>query len=207
MRLALLASGAWDQTSLRVARRAGCRTPKLDRCRTCTRDGYLVAKLIGTRGTPVQGAYVPRRLVAPRRIVTDTVLWAGGFLYILSLMANKEIQLAGLFYALGDVTRLGIVGALGHGPASVSVLAAPFAMSLPSFMKHLAVLERTGLVRSSKVGRTRTCELSPRALTQAEQWMSTQRATWDARSDRMTAFVENLHQEQPSHVRRPRRPA
>ena len=139
--------------------------------------------------------------------MTDTVLRADGFLYILSLVANKDIQLADLFYALGDVTRLGIVGALGQGPASVSALAAPFAMALPSFMKHLAVLERTGLVRSSKVGRIRTCELSPRALTQAERWMTTQRTTWEARSDRMTVFVENLHQEQPSHVKRPRRPA
>jgi DNA-binding transcriptional ArsR family regulator len=122
-------------------------------------------------------------------------------------VANKSINLADLFYALGDATRLGIVGALGHGPASVSKLAAPFAMALPSFMKHLAVLERTGLVRSSKAGRIRTCELSPQALTQAEQWMATQRATWEARSDRMAAFVENLHQEQASHAKRTRRPS
>ncbi|MEP6501998.1 MAG: metalloregulator ArsR/SmtB family transcription factor [Betaproteobacteria bacterium] len=115
--------------------------------------------------------------------------------------------MADLFYALGDATRLGIVGALGRGPASVSTLAAPFPMALPSFLKHLAVLERIGLVRSRKVGRIRTCELSPQALTQAERWMATQRATWEARSDRMAAFVENLHQEQSSHVKRPRRPS
>lgn len=121
-------------------------------------------------------------------------------------MANKSANLADLFYALGDATRLAIVGQLGHGPAAVSTLAAPFDMALPSFMKHLAVLERTGLVRSSKAGRVRTCELSPHGLAQAEQWMAAQRATWEARSDRMAAFVENLHQEQQHHAKRQRHP-
>lgn len=110
-------------------------------------------------------------------------------------MANQIPQLPDIFYALADPTRLAIVGTLGQGPASVSALAAPFAMALPSFMKHLSILERSGVIRSSKVGRVRTCELQPKTLSQAEQWMARQRAMWEARTDRMAAFVEQLHQE------------
>jgi DNA-binding transcriptional ArsR family regulator len=100
-----------------------------------------------------------------------------------------------VFYALADPTRRAIVGVLGKGPASVSTLAAPFAMALPSFMKHLSVLERSGVIRSNKVGRVRTCELRPKALSRAERWMAEQRAMWEARTDLMSAFVEKLHQE------------
>ena len=116
-------------------------------------------------------------------------------------MANQSAVLTDVFYALSDPTRRQVVSLLGRGPESVSVLAAPFEMALPSFMKHLAVLERSGLVRSTKVGRTRTCELKPKALTQAERWIAEQRALWQARSDRMTAFAENLHQQELSHAR------
>ena len=116
-------------------------------------------------------------------------------------MANQSAVLTDTFYALADPTRRRVVNLLGRGPASVSVLAAPFAMALPSFMKHLAVLERSGLVRSTKVGRTRTCELQPKALTQAERWIAEQRALWQARSDRMAAFAETLHQEELSRDR------
>lgn len=111
-------------------------------------------------------------------------------------MANHSARLSDVFQALADPTRRDIVGALGRGPASVSALAAPFAMALPSFMKHLSVLERSGLVRSRKLGRIRTCELRPAALTSAEQWMAAQRAVWDARSDRMADFAERLHQQE-----------
>lgn len=117
-------------------------------------------------------------------------------------MANHEAQLSDVFYALADPTRRAIVHALGRGPESVSALAAPFAMALPSFMKHLFVLERSGVIRSSKVGRVRTCELAPRALSQAERWIAEQRAIWEGRSDRMARFVEKLHQEEQSRVQR-----
>lgn len=120
-------------------------------------------------------------------------------------MANKQAQLSDLFYALADPTRRAIVGVLGTGPASVSALAAPFAMALPSFMKHLGVLERSGVIRSNKLGRVRTCELRPKALSQAEQWIAGQRAVWDARTDRMSAFVEKLNQEELSHGKPERR--
>lgn len=114
-------------------------------------------------------------------------------------MANQQTRLSDVFYALADPTRRKIVGVLGSGPASVSALAAPFEMALPSFMKHLAVLERSGLIRSNKVGRVRTCELQAKALSPAEQWMAGQRAVWEARTDRLSAFAEKLHQEELSH--------
>ena len=110
-------------------------------------------------------------------------------------MANQLAPLNDVFYALADPTRRAIVGALGRGPASVSTLAAPFQMALPSLMKHLSVLERSGVIRSRKVGRVRTCELRPKALSRAEQWIASQRALWESRSDRMATFVERLHQE------------
>ena len=113
-------------------------------------------------------------------------------------MANQYAHLSEVFYALADPTRRAIVGVLGKGPASVSALAAPYAMALPSFMKHIAVLERSGVIRSNKVGRVRTCELRPKTLSHAEQWIAGQRAIWEARTDRMTAFVENLHREDTS---------
>ena len=114
---------------------------------------------------------------------------------ILSQMANKEALLSDVFYALADPTRRAIVGALGGGPASVSVLAAPYAMALPSFMKHVSVLERCGLIRSSKRGRVRTCELKPKTLSLADTWLAEQRATWEARTDRLAVFAERLHKE------------
>lgn len=124
-------------------------------------------------------------------------------------MANHRAPAARLpevFYALGDPTRLAIVGQLGRGPASVTALAAPFPMALPSFMKHLSVLERSGVIRSHKVGRVRTCELVPKALSQANGWLTEQRALWEARSDRMASFVETRHQEdltrEPEHRKR-----
>ena len=122
-------------------------------------------------------------------------------LSILSQMANRVADLSDVFYALADPTRRAIVSALGRGPESVSTLAAPFAMALPSFMKHLSVLTRSGVIRSSKSGRVRTCELVPKTLSQAERWMAKQRAMWEARTDRMAAFAETLHQETLSHAR------
>jgi DNA-binding transcriptional ArsR family regulator len=124
-------------------------------------------------------------------------------------MANKLTlaQVSEVFYALADPTRRAIVSVLGQGPGSVSALAAPFTMALPSFMKHLSVLERSGVIRSRKVGRVRTCELVPKALSPAERWMAEQRATWEARTDRLAGFAETLHRKEVSRApRNPRRP-
>ncbi len=107
-------------------------------------------------------------------------------------MANY-FPLDPVFLALGDPTRRAIVSRLGQGAASVKELAAPFAMALPSFLKHLGVLERSGLVRSHKPGRVRMCELEPATMQAAETWLAEQRAIWEARTDRLAAYVEALH--------------
>lgn len=120
-------------------------------------------------------------------------------------MANYQVPVSDVFHALADPTRCAIVAALVTGAQTVSALAAPFDMALPSFLKHVTVLERSGLIRTSKAGRTRTCELVPETLSQAEQWLAEQRAVWEARSDRMVAFVERLHQEEQAHAATKRR--
>jgi DNA-binding transcriptional ArsR family regulator len=114
-------------------------------------------------------------------------------------MANYHVTVSEVFQALADPTRCAIVCALVGGGQTVSTLAAPFDMALPSFMKHLGVLERSGLIVTRTVGRTRTCELLPDTLSQAEQWIAEQRAMWEARSDRMVEFVERLHREEQTH--------
>jgi DNA-binding transcriptional ArsR family regulator len=111
-------------------------------------------------------------------------------------MPNYTAGISEVFDALADATRCQVVATLGRGPQSVSTLAAPFHMALPSFMQHLAVLERSGVIRTRKVGRVRTCELVPRTLARAERWMAEQRAIWEGRSDRMAAFAEKLHREE-----------
>lgn len=121
-------------------------------------------------------------------------------------MANQSAALTEVFYALADPTRRAIVGTLGRGPETVSALAAPFEMALPSFLKHLSVLERCGVIRSAKRGRVRTCELVPKTLTQAERWLAEQRVLWEARSDRLARFAEKLHQEESHREPAPRRP-
>lgn len=89
------------------------------------------------------------------------------------------------FQALGDPTRRGLIERLAQGPASVSELARPFAMSLPAIHQHLAVLEACGLVASEKVGRVRTCRIEPQALSLAEQWITERRDQWERRLDRL----------------------
>ena len=113
-----------------------------------------------------------------------------------------KLSLDDVFLALGDPTRRAVVCRLGTGAASVTDLAAPFAMALPSFMKHLGVLERSGLIRTQKQGRTRICELQPATLRGVETWMADQRALWESRSDRLAHYVESLHAKEKTHGRR-----
>lgn len=93
---------------------------------------------------------------------------------------DKYQSLDAVFTALGDPTRRAVVSQLGLGVASVSELAGPHKMALPSFMKHLRVLERAGVIRSSKRGRTRTCSLLPVALIGVEAWLAEQRMIGEA---------------------------
>jgi DNA-binding transcriptional ArsR family regulator len=104
-------------------------------------------------------------------------------------MLNSQPQLDLVFQALSDPTRRAIVERLGRGPASVSQLAEPFAMSLPAVLQHVAVLETSGLVRSEKVGRVRTCRIERATLSTAETWIRERRATWERRLDRLGAVL------------------
>ena len=100
-------------------------------------------------------------------------------------MLNSQPGLDLVFQALSDPTRRAIVERLDRGPASVSELAQPFAMSLPAVLQHLAVLETSGLVQSEKVGRVRTCRIDDRALSAAGRWIQERRTTWERRLDRL----------------------
>ncbi|MBY0611892.1 MAG: metalloregulator ArsR/SmtB family transcription factor [Beijerinckiaceae bacterium] len=96
------------------------------------------------------------------------------------------------FQALGDPTRRAIVERLSQGPASVSELAAPFEMALPSFLQHLKVLEGRGLIRTVKNGRVRRCEIIPEPFDAATRWLEDQRTLWSARLDRLDAYLTTL---------------
>jgi DNA-binding transcriptional ArsR family regulator len=106
-------------------------------------------------------------------------------------MENYQSPLDAAFHALADPTRRAVVSRLIRGPAPVTELARPFEMGLPSFMKHLRVLERDGLIASEKVGRVRTCRLNAERLAAAESWLAEQRRLWQARTDRLADYVEN----------------
>jgi len=104
-------------------------------------------------------------------------------------MEQYQTQLDGIFQALADPTRRAVVGRLGRGPASVGELAAPFEMALPSFMKHIHVLEGAGLIRTRKAGRVRTCTIDRTRLAAVDGWLDEQRAIWEGRTDRLEQFV------------------
>lgn len=94
-----------------------------------------------------------------------------------------------MFKALADPSRRVIVERLSRGSASVSELAEPLAMSLPAVVQHLQILEESGLVRSEKVGRVRTCRIEPQALSLAEQWIAERRMNWERRLDRLGDYL------------------
>jgi DNA-binding transcriptional ArsR family regulator len=100
-------------------------------------------------------------------------------------MLNQQAALDLVFQALADPGRRAMVERLSRGPASVSELARPLAMTMPAVMQHLRMLEASGLVRSEKSGRVRTCRIEPAALSQAEQWINARRAVWERRLDRL----------------------
>ena len=106
-------------------------------------------------------------------------------------MENYASVLDRTFYTLSDPTRRAVLNRLMQGPAPVKELAAPFHMGLPSFMKHLKVLEESDLIRSEKAGRVRTCYVKAEPLAAAESWLSEQRALWEARIDNLANYVEN----------------
>jgi DNA-binding transcriptional ArsR family regulator len=101
---------------------------------------------------------------------------------------NHSLDL--MYAALSDGSRRTMVDRLSRGPATVKQLAEPLTMSLPAVLQHLRVLEESGLVRSEKVGRVRTCRLQPAALQAAEQWIADRRAGWVANLDRLEQLLQ-----------------
>ncbi len=110
-------------------------------------------------------------------------------------MAKHDPDLSRLFHALSDPTRRSILTRLAESPARVTDLAGPTGYTLPTVMRHLSVLEESGLIATSKDGRSRTCALVPEALNPARNWLDEQRAIWEGRLDRLDAFVMNAVKE------------
>lgn len=110
-------------------------------------------------------------------------------------MPNSRLSIAQTFVALADPTRRAVVEALSEGPATVTELATPFKMALPSFTQHLGVLENAGLIVTKREGRSRFCSLNPTALKEAEEWMATYRRQWERHMDRYEAHLEKVKNE------------
>jgi DNA-binding transcriptional ArsR family regulator len=101
-----------------------------------------------------------------------------------------------VFYALSNATRRKVLEQLSVGPATVSELAAPFDMKLPSFVQHLSVLEQSRLVKSKKRGRVRTYEIAPERFKVLEDWLTARRQLWEARLDRFDQYVKQLKEKE-----------
>ena len=101
-----------------------------------------------------------------------------------------------VFHALSNSTRRKVLEQLCVGPATVSELAAPFDMALPSFVQHLSVLERSRLVKSKKQGRVRTYEIAPARFKVVEDWLTERRKLWEARFDRVDEYVKHLKEKE-----------
>lgn len=107
-------------------------------------------------------------------------------------MAKFSTDLDLAFSALADPTRRAIVSRLCDGPRSVSELSEPFELALPSLLKHLRVLEQSGIISSEKTGRVRTCRIEPHALHATEAWIRQHIAAWEKRLDRLEAHLARL---------------
>jgi DNA-binding transcriptional ArsR family regulator len=116
-------------------------------------------------------------------------------------IADPE-QLDQTFHALADANRRAIVTQLARGAASVSELAAPLGVSLPTVMGHLDALQRGGLVRTEKVGRVRTCRLEPGPLRAVEQWVAAHRADWERRLDLLGEVLDDAFPNSKGHPNR-----
>lgn len=107
--------------------------------------------------------------------------------------ASVEPSLAAVFQALSDPTRMAVVERLSIGPASATDLARPFEMALPSFMQHLGVLERAGIVSSHKTGRSRIFQLQPGSFELASAWLETFRSHWERQLDQLDQLLLAEH--------------
>jgi DNA-binding transcriptional ArsR family regulator len=107
-------------------------------------------------------------------------------------MPSQKINVGRVFHALGDPTRRAILEKLGHGPFSVSRLAEPLGVTLAAVVQHLQVLEESGLVRTEKAGRVRTCRIEPAGFSAAEQWIRDRRTFWERRLDRLGDLLDEI---------------
>lgn len=114
---------------------------------------------------------------------------------ILKHMLQHSTQLDAIYHALADAGRRAMIDRLARGPATVSELAEPLDMSLSAVVQHLKVLEASGLVRTAKVGRVRTCQVEPEVLSLAEQWVNERRTQWQRRLDRLGDVLASLPDE------------
>lgn len=112
--------------------------------------------------------------------------------HIVTHMDNYSENLDHLFSALSDPTRRAIIQRLARSPATVSELSEPFPMALPNFLKHVRVLEQSGLIKTLKQGRVRVCAIRPEALSPTERWLNEQRKVMAGRLDRMEAYAKEL---------------
>jgi len=111
-------------------------------------------------------------------------------------MGNYSASLNDMFHALSDPTRRSVIARLGSGDATITELAEPFGLGLPTFLKHIKVLESSGLIASEKVGRVRTCKLQRDNLTAAQKWFDEQRALWENRYENLDNLLSTLKGEE-----------
>lgn len=111
-------------------------------------------------------------------------------------MPKYGTDLDKIFSALSDTTRRGVLARLCHGPGTVSELAEPYDMALPSFTQHLKVLENAGLVHSRKTGRSRVYQMTPEQLERARGWLEQQRHIWDQRLDQLDDYLMSMKENQ-----------
>jgi len=115
---------------------------------------------------------------------------------LVSGMAKHDPDLSLIFQALSDPTRRAMLARLGLGAVPVTELARPTGLALPTVMRHLSVLEESGLIATEKTGRTRMCRVRPETLAATADWLAEQRSIWEARTDRLEAYVATLMKEQ-----------
>ena len=118
-------------------------------------------------------------------------------------MLNDAAAVDRVFHALGEPVRRALVDRLSAGPTSVSDLARPFDLTLAAIVQHLQVLEESGIVRSEKVGRVRTCRLAPEGLELAERWISDRRTLWERRLDRLGELLDEEDGAKEPRTQRP----
>jgi DNA-binding transcriptional ArsR family regulator len=118
------------------------------------------------------------------------------------MVKHNDVDLDAVFAALSHAARRETLDMLGRGACSVSDLAAPHAMSLAGFMKHVRALEAAGLIACAKEGRTVTCALAPRPLRRASEWMSSRERLWNARLDALGRHLYQREETSPAPKRR-----